>query len=409
MRLVHLPVLLLAFAVGRCGGSSSKKEGPSGQDATEALEQAIEAAGGGVVALADSQTYVVREVTVARSGTTIDCTGSPPATIQLATLPVGDGAPIFDVRADRFTIRNCILDGSRSTQPPGGFRDTFDGRAFRAGIRVDGSFEGLTVEKVTFKNTYGAAIATRNARAISVQGSTFEDGNFEAVFASNDFLLGDPANFLGGFTFVGNTVRDVGSGDGRVNANGLLVHQMEDLRIEDNEWSGYERTAVKIENCRTGTIARNRIRGGSIPNFAAITMQNGAHDLTVTDNDIRDVGAGIDTSLVAAGQYPSDDVVGVEIRGNAVRGVQPGETADGIRILGYGARTADITIAGNTVEQVPRHGINLRQFRAYHDDPEFARITVEDNQLNGAGSCEDWFEGSEVPPSDVTDERNRCE
>lgn len=408
MRLVQLPVLLLVLGLGQCGGSG----GPgrvAGEDATAALERAIEEAGSGTVALAGSDTYVVREVTVRRSGITLECTGSPPATIRLATLPAGDSAPILDVRAHDFTLRNCILDGNRAAQPQGGFSDAFRGRAFRAGVRVDGAYQRLTVEGVTFRNVYGAAIATRNARAITVERNTFEDGNFEAVFATNDFELGDPSNYLEGFTFVGNTARNLGSGDARVNANGLLVHQMADLRVEDNEWVGYERTAIKIENCRHGTIAHNRIRGGSIPNFAAITMQNGADDLTVRDNDLRDVGTGIDASLVAGGQYPSDDLVRVIIRDNTVRGVKPGETADGIRILGYGPRTAEVTISGNTIENIPRRGITVRQFRTYHDDPEFFRITVKDNQLRRAGSCSDWFEGSEVVPSEVTDTGNRCE
>jgi hypothetical protein len=264
------------------------------------------------------------------------------------------------------------------------------------------------VAGVTFRNVYGAAIATRNASAISVRNSTFQDDNFEAVFADNSYTLGDPRGFLSGFTFAGNSVVNVGSHDGRVNANGLLVHQMADVHVEGNTWTGYERSAIKLENCRTATVANNRIRGGSIPNFAAITMQNGAHDVTVQDNDIRDAGSGIDTSLVQAGQFPPDVVVDLTIRANRIRSVRRGDTADGIRILGYGPSTTDVTIAHNTIQNVPRQGITIRQFRTFHPAPVLSRITIQNNVLTTAGTCADFFAGSPVAPTDVSSSGNRC-
>lgn len=408
MRPVRMRLLLLALTGVRCGCSPSGAADANAatQDATTTLEAAI--AGGGTVTIAGSDTLVVRSVAVVREGTTIECSGTPPATLELQRLAPDDGAPILDVRAGSFTLRGCILDGNRSAQPPGGFRDSFDGRGFRAAIRMDGPFRGITIDGVTFRNVYGAAIATRNVSAISVANSTFQDGNFEAVFADNSYELGDPRGFLPGFTFVGNTVANVGSHDGRVNANGLLVHQMSGVRVEHNSWTGYERSAIKLENCRAGSIADNRIRDGTLPNFASISMQNGAHDLTVRGNDIRETGAGIDTSLVAGGQYPPDEVEGVVIRGNTIAAVKPGDTPDGIRILGYGSATADVTIADNAIRDVPRDGISLRQFRTFHPAPVFSRIAIQDNVLTSAGTCDDFFQGSPVAPSDVVTSGNRC-
>jgi hypothetical protein len=408
MRSLRVPLLLLALAGARCGCSAPGTDPPGGNDTTARLERAI--AGGGTVTVAGSGTYVVRSVAIDRPGTTIVCTGTPtPATFQLEALAAGDGAPIFDVRADDFKLQNCTLDGNRSAQPRGGFNDSFAGRGFRAAVKMDGWYHGLTVDKVTFKNVYGAAIAARNVSAMAVTRSTFQDDNFEAVFASNDYPMGDPARFLTGFTFAGNTVVNAGSGDRSVNANGLLVHQMDDVLVEDNSWTGYERAAIKLENCRSGTVARNVIRHGSIRNFAAITMQNGAHHLIVSDNDIRDAGAGIDTSLVAGGQYPSDEVVDVTIRSNTIRSVKPGDTPDGVRILGYGAATLDVVIADNAIQDVPRDGITLRQFTTFHPAPVFSRITIEDNVLSSAGSCADFFSGSAVLPTGVTSSGNRCD
>ncbi len=405
--LVHLVVLTLAAMA--CGSSGRSTRLSPGGDATAVLEQALASAGGSTLTIAGSETFVVRRVRVDGANTTLECTGEPAATFQLPPLAAGDGSPIFDVRADGFTIRNCILDGNRAAQPAGGFSDSYQGRVFRAALKVSGRRRGLTVDGVTFKNVYGAAVATHGVSGIVVKDSTFQDGNFEAVFADNAFTLGDSVNFLEGFTFTGNEVRNSASGDPRVNANGLMVHQMKGITIEDNAWTGYERNAIKLENCREGTIARNRIRDGAFRNFAGITMQNGGHGLTLADNELTNVGTGIDASLVAGGQYPPDELVDVTIRGNTVRGVAAGQLADGIRIFGFGATTADVTIAGNTIDGVPGHGIQVKQFRTFHADPVLARITIEDNRLTSSGACGRWFAGSEVEPSDVTDSGNTCD
>jgi len=408
LRLGRSSLLLIGLAVA-CGSSGRSTRLSPGGDATAVLEQALASAGGGTLTIAGSETFVVRGVRVEKANTTLECTGNPAATFQLAPVGAGDGAPIFDVKADGFTIRNCILDGNRAAQPAGGFSDSFQGRVFRAAVKVSGRRQGLTIEKVTFRNAYGAAVATHGVSGITVKDSTFQDGNFEAVFADNAFTLGDSENFLEGFTFTGNKVLNSASGDGRVNANGLMVHQMKKITIEDNEWAGYERNAIKLENCRDGTIARNVIRDGALHNFAGITMQNGGRGLTLADNELTNVGSGIDASLVAGGQYPPDELVGVTIRGNKVRGVADGELADGIRIFGFGPTTSDLTIAGNTIEGAPGHGIQVKQFRTFHADPVFARITIEDNRLTSSGACARWFAGSEVQPADVTDSGNTCD
>jgi hypothetical protein len=409
IRAVHARAVLLALAAACCNGSGASAPPSDGGDATSALEAAIATAPDGAVSIAGSGTYVVRSVAVRRAGATIECVGSPPAVIQLAALTAGDGAPVFDVRANDFTIRKCIIDGNRSAQPAGGFNDSFDGRAFRSGVRMDGRYQGLTIEQATFRNVYGAAIATRNVSSIVVRSSTFRDNNFEAVFADNSYSLGDPRHFLGGFTFVGNTVANAGSRDSTVNANGILVHQMTDLVITDNAWSAYERAAMKLENCRSGTVANNRIQAGSIPNFAAISLQNGAHDLTIRDNDIRDAGTGIDTSLVDSGQYPPDDIVDLSILANTIRSIRRGQLANGIRVLGYGAITSDVTIDGNSIKDVPGQGIDVRQFRIYHPSPVLSRITIRDNVLTSAGSCAGFFSDSPVEPQAVTSSGNRCD
>lgn len=402
-------VVAIGLLAASCGSSGRGQPPPGGVDATRALEEALARAGDGTLTIAGSDTFVVRGVRIEKANTTLECTGEPAATFQLAALPAGDGAPIFDVKADGFTLRNCILDGNRAAQPAGGFNDSFEGRAFRAGVKVSGRRHGLTIDEVTFRNLYGAAVATRGVSGITVTDSTFLDGNFEAVFADSDVTLGDPENFLEGFTFRGNEVRNAASGDRRVNANGLMVHQMKGITIEDNEWAGYERNAIKLENCRDGTVARNQIRDGALHNFAGITMQNGGRGLTLAENELTNVGTGIDASLVAGGQYRPDELVGVTIRGNVIRGVAQGELADGIRILGFGPATSDVTIAGNTIEGAPGHGIQVKQYRTFHADPVFARIRVEDNRLTASGDCARWFAGSEVTPADVTDAGNTCD
>ena len=389
------------------GGSQAGTGSPA--DDTAALAQAIEAATDGNVVLPESRTYVVRALTIARPGITLACTGSPPATIKLRALEAGDGAPVVEVAADGFTLKGCVLDGNRSAQPPGGFNDSYTGRAFRAGVRVDGPNAGLTVEGATFRNVYGAAIATRNVRDIRVTNSTFEDNNFEAVFADNAFPSGDPSRFLEGFTFVGNRVTNTRSRDRTVNANGLLVHQMRQLRIEDNAWNGYERAGIKLENCRSGVIANNELRDGTVPNFGAITLQNGAQDMRVVGNRISDAGSGIDSSLVAGGQYRPDGLSGLVIRENTIRSIRRGLLPDGIRILGDGPGLTDVEIADNVIEDVPRFGINVRQSTRFHPSPAFSRIIIRNNRMRSTGRCGEWFEGTVVAPTGVTIAGNTCD
>jgi hypothetical protein len=402
-------VAALAACLGSCNGSGSQGGGGQPADDTVALAQAIEASSDGRVILSDARTYVVRAVRVGRPGVTIACTGSPPATLKLRALERGDGASILEVAADRFSLEGCVLDGNRSAQPPGGFNDSFAGRAFRAGIRMEGFHTGLAVRGATFRNFHGAAIATRNVSDIQVVDSTFRDNNFEAVFADNVYPSGDPARFLDGFTFVGNEVANTRSRHASVNANGLLVHQMRNVRIEDNAVTGYERNAVKLENCRSAVVANNELRDGSVPNFAAITLQNGGRDVTVTGNRISEAGSGIDSSLVAGGQYRPDGLSGVLIRGNTIRSIRRGLLPDGIRVLGYGPAATDIEIADNVIEDVPRHAINVRQTDEYHPSPTFSRITIRGNRMRATGRCGDWFEGSAVAPTGVTLSANVCD
>ena len=380
---------------------------PNGSDDTAALNAAITAANGGTVNVPGSGTYAVRSVAVNKAGTSIVCTGTTPATIRLRPLASGDGSPILNVTAGNFTIRNCILDGNKTAQPSGGFNDSFMGRSFRTALKMDGQYTGLTVDRVTFKNVYGAAIATRMVSAVSITNSVFKDNNFEAAFATTTWTSGDPSHYLSGFKFVGNTVTNTRSHDGSINANGLMVQQTRTVDIENNVWDGFERNAMKLENCRDGVVANNRISNGDL-SWAGIGMQNGAHSITVSGNQINNVGTGIDTSLVVGGQFGSDTIDHLTISGNTITNVHSGSMPDGIRLLGYSSAMTDISITGNVVKYVPRNGINVRQFTNYYPSPTFTRITIQNNQLTSAGSCTNWFSGTSVTPTSVTSSPNTC-
>jgi hypothetical protein len=380
---------------------------PNGNDDTASFNAAIAAANGGTVNVPGSGTYVVRSVAVNKPGTTIACSATAPATIRLRPLASGDGSPILNVTAGGFTLTNCILDGNRTAQPSGGFNDSFNGRSFRTALKMDGVYAGLTVDRVTFKNVYGAAIATRRVSSIAVTNSVFQDNNFEAVFATTTWISGDPSNFDTGFKFAGNTVTNTRSGDSSINANGLMVQQTRTIDISNNLWDGFERNAMKLENCREGVVSNNRIRNGDL-SWAGIGMQNGAHSITLSGNQLDNVGTGIDTSLVVNGQFNSDTVDHLTITGNTITNVHTGSMPDGIRLLGYGPAMTDISITGNVIRNVPRYGINVRQFTNYYASPTFTRITIQNNQLTSAGSCTNWFAGTGVTPTSVTTAPNTC-
>jgi hypothetical protein len=381
---------------------------PNGSDDTASFNSAITAANGGTVNVQGSGTYMVRAVAVNKANTTLACDAGAPATLKLKALASGDGSPILKVTAGNFTIRNCILDGNKTAQPAGGFNDSFMGRSFRTALLMDGPLSGLTVDKATFKNVYGAGIATRTVSQISITNSAFQDNNFEAAFATTSWVSGDPTDRVTGFKFVGNTITDARSHDPSINANGLLVQQTATVDIENNVWDGFERNAMKLENCRDGTVANNRISNGDQQNFAGIGMQNGAHAITLSGNQIDNTGSGIDTSLVVGGQFGSDTVDHVTITGNTITNVKAGSMPDGIRLLGYGSAMTDISITGNVIKSVPRDGINVRQFTTYYASPAFARITIQNNQLTSAGSCTNWFSGTSVQPTSATSTPNTC-
>lgn len=382
---------------------------PSGGDDTAAFQAAVTSGGGKTVVIAGSGTYSLRAVQVTAPGTTIACTGSPAATLALRPLAAGDGSPILDVKAGGFTLLGCTLDGNRAAQPPGGFNDSFTGRAFRAALRMDVIATGLTVDRATFQDVYGAAIATRMVSGVRITNSRFQDLNFEAAFAVSTFTSGDPVNDVVGFTFTGNTATRLASGDASVNANGLVIQQYRSVNVSANSWDGFERNAMKLENCRDGVIAGNRIRNGALPSFAGIGLQNGVHSVTVSDNTVDHTGSGIDTSLVADGQFGPDTVDHLTIRDNVITNVQPGAMPDGIRVLGYGSALTDLAITGNVVQAVPRYGVNVRQFTVYAAAPTFARVTIQDNHLTGAGGCTSWFAGSAVTPTGAVTTPNTCD
>jgi hypothetical protein len=382
---------------------------PNGSDDTASFNAAITQANGGTVNVAGSGTYLVRAVAVNKAGTSIVCDAGAPATLKLKQLASGDGSPILNVTAGNFTLTNCILDGNKTAQPSGGFNDSYMGRSFRTSLKMDGSFTGLTVDRATFKNAYGAAIAPRGVNGIRVTNSTFQDNNFESIFSVGNAISGDPTNFLTGFTFTGNTVKNCGSGDASVNSDGLILTQTGTIDIENNTWDGFERNAMKLENCRDGTIANNTISNGKISNFAGIGTQNGAHSLTISGNKINNVGTGIDASLVANGQHPSDKIENLTIRGNTITNVFAGAMPDGIRVLGYGPATTDVTITGNVLQSVPRNGINVEQFTVYEPSPVFTRITIQNNTLTSAGSCNNWFWGTDVQPTSAVTTPNTCQ
>lgn len=378
---------------------------PTGGDDTANFNAAIVSANGGVVNV-PSGTYSVRAVAVNRAGTTILCTSTSPAIIKLRQLASGDGSPILNVTAGNFTIKNCILDGNKAVQPSGGFNDSFMGRSFRTALKMDGQYTGLTVDKVTFQNVYGAGIATRMVSGINVTSSVFKDNFFEAVFATTTWTSGDPSHRVSSFKFTGNTVTNARSHSSSINANGLMVQQTDGVEISNNTWDGFERNAMKLENCKNGTVASNQIRNGDL-SWAGIGMQNGAHYMTVEGNNLSNVGTGIDTSLVVGGQFGSDTIDHVTIRNNTITNVHSGSMPDGIRLLGYGSAMTDISITGNIVKSVPRYGINVRQFTNYYASPTFTRITVQNNQLTSAGSCS-WFSGTGVTASSTVTSPNTC-
>jgi hypothetical protein len=404
---------------GAAPGVSVTDHGAKGDgttDDTSAFDGAIQAAKGGTVLVPGPATYEAAGIGVGVAGTTIQCTGG--AVVRLLPLKSGDGAPLFAVTAGDVTFRDCTLDGNKAKQAgyPEGFNDSYHGRMYRTGVWMTGA-DGLTVSNCAFKDFYGAGITTHDVSGISVMNSTFSDDYFESIFASSSVVSGTPGKFLTGFTFTQNHVTNARSGDASINANGALLAQFSDVTIDGNVIDGVERDPIKIENStgtasKHATVTNNDFRNGDMSGYCAANFQSGGHYFDVSHNTCTNVGCCVGASTVVGYQFSSDSVEYISITHNTVSSVHAGNMADAIELICSGPSMHHVTIDSNTISNVPRDAIQLREINQVFPNATEHDITITNNTVTNAGTCIDLYTSADGPtyvtPTNVTNSGNSC-
>jgi hypothetical protein len=401
---------------------------PNGADDTAAFNSAIAAANGGTVVVpASSRPYVVANVQVTKAGTTIQCVGAP--TIKMKPLPTGDGSPMFRVKANNVTFKDCTFDGNWDAHGERYLSNSFAGRVYRSGIAMhqdNGALmSGLTVTGCTFNYFQGAQIITRETEKIVVTDTTFDTNMQEALWDNRTCYPGTGCanatpRFLDGLTFQRNTVRNAGCqykygangcnvNGGSVTANGGLLSNVKNVIFTDNVFQHIERNAFKFENMggsaqQRSIVANNTVSDITFGTFAGFQMQNGVHFATFSGNDIRNTaGAGIHSDMVVSGQYGADPCEDVIIENNKISNTR---RFDGIRFLCHGAYLKNVTIRNNTLTSVTDYPIDVRQ---YIGTGGFSNINITGNTANGytAGLCI-YLYGQYGSPTNVISSPNTC-
>ncbi len=401
---------------------------PNGTDDTAAFNSAIAAANGGTVVIpASSRPYLVANVQVTKAGTTIQCVGAP--TIKAKPLPTGDGSPMFRVKANNVTFKNCTFDGNWDAHGTGYLSNSFAGRVYRSGIAMYQDnwalMSGLTVTGCTFNYFQGAQIITRETEKIVVTDSTFDSNAQEALWDGRTCLAGTGCasaspRFLNGLTFQRNTVRNAGCQykwgangcnvtGGSVTANGGLLTNVKNVIFTDNVFKHIERNAFKFENVggsaqERNLVANNTVSDITFQSFSGFQMQNGAHFVTFSGNKISDTaGAGIDSQLVASGQYGADPCEDVTIEGNTISNTR---SYDGIRFLCHGAYLKNLTIRNNVLTNNSGYPFDVRH---YYGTGGFDGVTITGNSANGytGGRCI-YYYSDNGGPTNLVDSPNSC-
>ena len=326
------------------------------------------------VYLTPGRTYLTTGLTASGDNIKIVMNG---ATIKQSVLAANDGAPIIDVTGDNFRIEDYgIIDGQQALQPADGFSDSFNagvgglGRYYRAAIGADGGVNAntrLTIKNVEFKNTYGACVATEALDDVTVSDCFAKDCLFELAF-----IIAITGN-VDRVRVQDNEMQNIASGDGAVNANGIVVSDVKNIIITGNKGANIERNLIKGEGFTYGIITDNVIDTNTIDNFSGIQLQPGTNNELVTaiiaDNAIYNCGRGIDLN--------TDTSTAVRVHGNLIDTTTGSTSGDGILVSGD---IVSVDISDNTVLNATRYAIRVDVTDATVDQ---TLLSIKDNTLTG--------------------------
>lgn len=207
------------------------------------------------------------------------------ATLKALVATAGNGAPILDVTGVNVGVFGLRFDGDAANQPADGYSDSYNsgsggtGRAYRAGIKADGTVHtlgGLKVEGCEFTNLYGAGIATQNLTDVIIANNYAHNTRFEMAFLYGSTLVNRNA------IIMGNLLRNIGNGHASVNANGILISGYQRSSITGNVGYIVERNFVKIEHGDDVAVSGNAFHTNSIDSFGGIQTQGNSNRIAIT-------------------------------------------------------------------------------------------------------------------------------
>jgi hypothetical protein len=352
------PVVHIREFGAKCDGTT---------DDTAAIQSAVAAASGKRLGFVEGATCVISTVDVP-ANTVIDLTGT---TVKQKPLGAGAGSPMFNVTGGGVTFTGGVLDGHKAAHAADGFCDCYHiagatgiGRAYRAAIDanavINPAITDLTVRGVSFRDTYGAAVATLDVPLVRIEDNSARGTNFELAFLYHSGATrGDDA------IVTGNVVESAGSGHASVNANGVTVSGYRRALLSSNRGYDIERTLIKVEG-PSGDIRveNNRLETNTANNFACLQLAAGVTRALIRGNRCFDVGSGIAITGTGAGH--------ITIEANAVYTTKGREVPDCFRV----DEAAELVIAGNRCHDSKRHGV-------YVTGAAYSRIVVRSNVLYG--------------------------
>lgn len=315
--------------------------------------------------------YALRNIAIP-VGTRIDGHG---ATLVETTLPNPFGLPILWIAGSRVTLSDIRFEGARAKHHDVGLSDSFEGgagrtgRAFLAAIRIDAGDDDLfDVEVIAceFRDLHGACIAARHVSRLSVLRCRAADTNFELLFMANTRRVRE-------IEVRENSLERIGTGDRRVNSNGIVVGNASAVTISGNRLASVERNALKLEqSCEDVLISANELRGNSVDNNGFVQVQslgaNASRRIVIESNVASDVGAGFSFNAARLSQ--------VRIAHNRIEGTRGSTTGDGIQLAN--GDLVEIDVIDNVLTGIQRHGIVIGNERL---EPRIERIRIVGNDI----------------------------
>lgn len=320
-------------------------------DSTAGIQAGLATLPPGSLVKVPAGTYSILDLQLVQA-VTLEAIGD--VTFVLPVLPAGEDHNCIWIKADGCALRGITFEGQRSLQTTDGWSDAWlngsnRGRGYRPLVKVYNGTDGVlingcAIEDCRFQNANSCGVASRGVQGWSFKRNTWDNLAQEILFATTNF--GAYPNFQ---TFTGCHIEDnkgsnIGTGDGVVNSDGMVLDALVNFVCRGNEFTNVERNGIKFEFCHDGDVSANVCDTNTISGFDGFQFQSDAVGLRIRSNKVKNCGCGIGlrTSI--------SSLVGIQkctVEGNTIENTlgdhAGGGTGDGISVHGL----PNVAMAGN--------------------------------------------------------------